>query len=164
MSTDVFTFAKLHRQMHCKIFTVSMELVGRLWTALVSRQDWLCDVTKTLPLSRQRELISTSIQWNDLPSPFLSDIEITLYGSYFRKLSPVSIVSIPAALFFFFFFFDTRVSVFALYVSALRIRQIDLTFELRVGACIVAWNRWNMFWSLWYNSSDVLLSPCFGKS
>lgn len=105
MSTDVFTFAKLHRQMHCKIFTVSMELVGRLWTALVSRQDWLCDVTKTLPLSRQRELISTSIQWNDLPSPFLSDIEITLYGSYFRKLSPVSIVSIPAALFFFFFFF-----------------------------------------------------------
>lgn len=131
MSTDVFTFAKLHRQMHCKIFTVSMELVGRLWTALVSRQDWLCDVTKTLPLSRQRELISTSIQWNDPPSPFLSDIEITLCGSYFRKLSPVSIVSIPTAL---FFFFDTRVSVFALYVSALRIRQIDLTFELRTGA------------------------------
>lgn len=132
MSTDVFTFAKLHRQMHCKIFTVSMELVGRLWTALVSRQDWLCDVTKTLPLSRQRELISTSIQWSDLPSPFLSDIEITLYGSYFRKLSPVSTVSILAALFFFFFFIP--VSVFALYVSALRIRQIDLTFELRAVA------------------------------
>lgn len=34
----------------------------------------------------------------------------------------------------FIFFFDTRVSVFALHVSALRIRQIDLTFELRTGA------------------------------
>lgn len=33
-----------------------------------------------------------------------------------------------------FIFFDTRVSVFALYVSALRIRQINLTFELRTGA------------------------------
>lgn len=33
-----------------------------------------------------------------------------------------------------FIFFNTRVSVFALYVSALRIRQIDLTFELRAGA------------------------------
>lgn len=108
----VFTFAKRTIEFHCKIFTVSMELVDEGRTPVPS---WLCDVTK-IHITFPSELISAKAFASYIPAS-------SRWNLWINNAVPVVFIEKRRLA-------DSRCSAFYEFV------QIDLPFEVAVVECV----------------------------